>query len=81
MGERSGVNLRGEYGPAWDGPGAKGKEPQKETSKDAGKMVVDDSKESLAKVDKMDVDVELSDAEKKREQKEGPSGLFTSFDC
>lgn len=64
LGERSGVNLRGEYGPAWDGPGAQGKDPQKE--KDEVKMAVDESKE-----DKMDVDVELSDAEKKREQREG----------
>ncbi|THG99281.1 hypothetical protein EW026_g3031 [Hermanssonia centrifuga] len=28
LGERSGVNLRGEYGPIWDGPGGKNEEGQ-----------------------------------------------------
>ncbi|KZT22699.1 hypothetical protein NEOLEDRAFT_1119319 [Neolentinus lepideus HHB14362 ss-1] len=53
LGERSGVNLRGEYGPTWDGPGLK-KDSQSETkeNKEAKeqpseeKMQVDDPLES-----------------------------------
>lgn len=52
LGERSGVNLRGEYGPVWDGPGGRetdGKaEAQASGKKDAAeegdKMQVDETK-------------------------------------
>ena len=40
LGERSGVNLRGEYGPTWNGPGAKpevGGEAEKDKDKDNDK--------------------------------------------
>ena len=70
LGERSGVNLRGEYGPAWDGPGAKGKEAHREDVKDEVKMEVDDAKD-VVNEEKMNVDSEASEAEKKRQQKEG----------
>ncbi|KAI8980599.1 UDP-glucose 4-epimerase [Trametes punicea] len=54
LGERSGVNLRGEYGPMWDGPGSK------ERSDEENKMEVDESAEDrIAK-----------DAERKRKEKE-----------
>ncbi|KAI0756087.1 THO complex subunit 1 transcription elongation factor-domain-containing protein [Daedaleopsis nitida] len=46
LGERSGVNLRGEYGPAWDGPTVK--PPAQETVKEEGdkdQMDVDQTKE------------------------------------
>jgi len=43
LGERSGVNLRGEYGPPWDGPVAK---PAKlKEDKEGDKMAVDKSPE------------------------------------
>ncbi|KAI0640295.1 UDP-glucose 4-epimerase [Trametes polyzona] len=57
LGERSGVNLRGEYGPAWEGPGSKGHERQDE---EENKMEVDETKEEQAS----------SEAEKKRKEKE-----------
>ncbi|KAH9929771.1 THO complex subunit 1 transcription elongation factor-domain-containing protein [Fomitopsis serialis] len=50
LGERSGVNLRGEYGPTWDGPGAKKEEgaeepgPAKKEAEDETKMQVDEPK-------------------------------------
>ncbi|KAL7284940.1 hypothetical protein ACG7TL_000028 [Trametes sanguinea] len=56
LGERSGVNLRGEYGPMWDGPGAKGNERQEEENK----MEVDEAAE----------DPVAKDAERKRKEKE-----------
>ncbi|KAI9067221.1 UDP-glucose 4-epimerase [Trametes sanguinea] len=56
LGERSGVNLRGEYGPMWDGPGAKGNERQEEETK----MEVDESLEDPA----------AKEAERKRKEKE-----------
>lgn len=59
------MNLRGEYGPVWDGPGSKGKEHQKDGVKGETKMQVDETKEGVAKEDKMDVDVEAGEVEKK----------------
>ena len=67
LGERSGVNLRGEYGPPWTGPTTK---PQEKVEAAAG--------EGTDK-DKMDVDEEkakeeqavISAAEKRRKEKEG----------
>lgn len=65
LGERSGVNLRGEYGPVWTGPGAKGYERENEKDK------VAETKQEEG-VEKMDVDEEaVSAAEKKRKEKEG----------
>lgn len=56
LGERSGVNLRGEYGPAWDGPGVH-REGERETM-DAGAQEVTVVVEEKAEVaeDKMEVD-------------------------
>ncbi|KAH9884633.1 UDP-glucose 4-epimerase [Cubamyces lactineus] len=56
LGERSGVNLRGEYGPMWEGPGAKGLEKKDEDAK----MEVDEAAEEQA----------ARDAERKRKEKE-----------
>ncbi len=58
LGERSGVNLRGEYGPMWEGPGAKGHERKDE---EANQMEVDETKEEQA----------AKDAERKRKEKDG----------
>ena len=52
LGERSGVNLRGEYGPVWDGPGGKDSEmkpgqqvsDKKGGAEDGDKMQVDETK-------------------------------------
>ncbi|KAH9949329.1 UDP-glucose 4-epimerase [Amylocystis lapponica] len=66
LGERSGVNLRGEYGPVWDGPGLKDREEREKEGAGAGeedKMQVDDAK----------ADTEESVAAKRRERKEGIS--------
>ena len=77
LGERSGVNLRGEYGPLWDGPGAKGKEQEKTGTPEKQEG---ENAEGEKDKDKMDVDVEdekLKDeqaaraAEKRRKEKEG----------
>ncbi|OJT13963.1 THO complex subunit 1 [Trametes pubescens] len=57
LGERSGVNLRGEYGPMWEGPGAKGHERKDE---EANQMEVDEAKEEQA----------AKDAERKRKEKD-----------
>ncbi|KAH9923139.1 UDP-glucose 4-epimerase [Epithele typhae] len=57
LGERSGVNLRGEYGPTWDGPAATAVERKAE---EESKMDVDESKEEQA----------ASAAEKRRKEKE-----------
>ncbi|TBU42542.1 UDP-glucose 4-epimerase [Dichomitus squalens] len=76
LGERSGVNLRGEYGPVWDGPGTKGQEREKAsaTEKQEG-----ENGEGEKDKDKMDVDVEdekakeeqaANAAEKRRKEKE-----------
>lgn len=69
LGEWSGVNLRGEYGPMWDRPSA----PGVEESSVAGK---DGIKEEGGEKDKMDVDVSQEEeavraAEKRRQEKEG----------
>jgi len=51
LGERSGVNLRGEYGPPWDGPVAK-PEKSKEEKEDKDKMAIDESSEVLEEAKK-----------------------------
>ncbi|GBE77325.1 THO complex subunit 1 [Sparassis crispa] len=82
LGERSGVNLRGEYGPVWDGPGAKGESERGPT------MDVDAEKKEVEE-DKMVVDEENSEGkegeesaaakEAKREQKEDFYHTFWSL--
>ena len=48
LGERSGVNLRGEYGPPWDGPVAKPAKPKgKKEKEDKNKMAIDESSDVL----------------------------------
>lgn len=51
LGERSGVNLRGEYGPPWDGPVAKPVKPKGEREAE-DKMAVDESSEVLEEAKK-----------------------------
>ena len=66
LGERSGVNLRGEYGPAWDGPGVK-----KDEEEDKKMEVVEDDKSAGAKKeDEMQVDEGKKDENKKGDAKE-----------
>ena len=54
LGERSGVNLRGEYGPPWDGPVAKPAklEGKEGGDKDKDKMTVDESSDVLEEAKK-----------------------------
>ena len=49
LGERSGVNLRGEYGPVWDGPGGRESEGKAEGQ-------TSDKKDATEEGDKMQVD-------------------------
>lgn len=70
LGERSGVNLRGEYGPAWDGPGIK------EETEVVAMDVKQDGKPVTQTDDEMQVDEVASEespalADRKQEQKEG----------
>lgn len=58
LGERSGVNLRGEYGPTWNGPGTK---PEATAEPEKDKMEVDETKEEQV----------VSAAEKRKKEKEG----------
>lgn len=51
LGERSGVNLRGEYGPIWEGPGVKEEDGRLQLGQSASeedKMQVDDAKPDRA---------------------------------
>ncbi|KAM5538332.1 hypothetical protein V8D89_007934 [Ganoderma adspersum] len=57
LGERSGVNLRGEYGPTWNGPGTK---PEVTAEPEKDKMEVDETKEEQV----------ASAAEKRKKEKE-----------
>lgn len=54
LGERSGVNLRGEYGPPWDGPVTKPAKPKEKEGegKDKDKMTVDEDQEALEEAKK-----------------------------
>ena len=53
LGERSGVNLRGEYGPPWDGPVAKPEKPKEEKEgEEKDKMAVDENPEVLEEAKK-----------------------------
>jgi THO complex subunit 1 len=51
LGERSGVNLRGEYGPTWEGVKESGNNEEGNTSVDAG-----DTRESKAEGGAMQID-------------------------
>lgn len=59
LGERSGVNLRGEYGPAWDGPGV-GKEEANESVMDAKQQKPGASAGDEMQVDEVKADEETS---------------------
>jgi len=54
LGERSGVNLRGEYGPPWDGPVTKPTKPKEKEGegKDKDKMTVDEDQDALEEAKK-----------------------------
>ena len=52
LGERSGVNLRGEYGPAWDGPVARPAKQRDREGEGRDKMAVDESPEALEEAKK-----------------------------
>jgi THO complex subunit 1 len=53
LGERSGVNLRGEYGPPWDGPVANPVKPKGgKEGEDKDKMAVDESSDILEEAKK-----------------------------
>lgn len=88
LGERSGVNLRGEYGPAWDGPGLDIWSPDsnKEDKQDivmeekpretTDAMQVDDGSKTEVKADEETKDV----ADAKQQQKDGMSiPVFLAF--
>lgn len=52
LGERSGVNLRGEYGPPWDGPVTKPAKPKVKEGDEKDKMAIDESPEALEEAKK-----------------------------
>ncbi|TFY63371.1 hypothetical protein EVJ58_g3295 [Rhodofomes roseus] len=62
LGERSGVNLRGEYGPVWDAPGGK-----KEGSAANAEEQVSMKKEAAEEEDKMQVDESKAESNKQEE--------------
>lgn len=91
LSERSGVNLRGEYAPVWEGPGIK-KEDDKVKMEASDKGEAEGEKKEEAKEkgageeDKMEVDEvkpeEKEDSEaKKRAQKEGECGSTLLVHC
>lgn len=61
LGERSGVNLRGEYGPAWEGPGVKSADED---------VKMEEEKPQPVTGDDMQVDEEKK-GDLKQEQKDG----------
>jgi THO complex subunit 1 len=62
LGERSGVNLRGEYGPVWDGPGTK-----QEETEDVTMGTAEEAKQPAPAEDKMQVDGEAKTEEETKE--------------
>lgn len=84
LGERSGVNLRGEYGPVWDGPGVEKWEGKDETAgKSAGGDVQMDDVKPKEQGTEMSVDdgneegpSKPSPEELKQQQKEGSLSLL-----
>lgn len=80
LGERSGVNLRGEYGPVWDGPGID-KVETKEVAMDTTEKPAAPSGDAMQVDDpKPDADSPATSraTDKKREEKEGMSLAYTS---
>jgi hypothetical protein len=79
LGERSGVNLRGEYGPTWEGVKESGKNENDSTTTDAG-----DTKGSDVEGDKMQVDEAKTESDPKKpvpvakDKKEGESFPYYS---
>jgi len=67
LGERSGVNLRGEYGPTWEGVQFPPK--LKQSSSDGVKL--DESQNGIQEDDKMQVDVKKSLPQTAAEKKAG----------
>ena len=70
LSERSGVNLRGEYGPMWEGVGWQAKE---ETKDEGGDVKMEDSEEKpqTKETDTMQVDEDASKANKISAEKMG----------
>lgn len=66
LGERSGVNLRGEYGPVWDDPGGR-----KEESVAKAEERVSMKKEAAEEEDKMQVDESKAEGSPEANRKEG----------
>ncbi|KAK7464471.1 hypothetical protein VKT23_006641 [Stygiomarasmius scandens] len=79
LGERSGVNLRGEYGPAWEGPGIAKGQAQEEKGEEKRKDEVVKAEEG----DKMQVDdtepAKTASSSKASEQKEDFYNTFWSL--
>lgn len=79
LGERSGVNLRGEYGPTWEGVslGEKTKADEKDVEMEVAKSLEPEAKEGEAQGDKMQIDSKEVKkpvpAESLAEKKEGES--------
>lgn len=69
LGERSGVNLRGEFGPVWEGPGTKKDE-------EGDSMKAEKTEENqVAEADKMQVDEEKgAPTPEASESKDGTDG-------
>lgn len=62
LGERSGVNLRGEYGPTWEGV----KVIEKKGDGDENEIPAADAKQPGAEGDKMEVDEVKADGDVKK---------------
>ncbi|KAL4250311.1 hypothetical protein ABKN59_003143 [Abortiporus biennis] len=73
LGERSGVNLRGEYGPAWEGPGVFGEYGKAEVQV---QPVKEETKEEDAK---MQVDEEKPEGESEKQEEEQKDDFYNTF--
>ncbi|CCL98899.1 uncharacterized protein FIBRA_00906 [Fibroporia radiculosa] len=71
LGERSGVNLRGGYGPVWDGPGVKGSEGdiKMQTREEGGEKSAEGGEEDKMEVDGVQVEEQENREAKKNQQK------------
>jgi len=82
LGERSGVNLRGEYGPTWEGVslGEKTKADEKDVEMEVTKSLEEPEAKGEAQGDKMQIDSKEAKkpvpAESLAEKKEGESLEF-----
>ena len=85
LGERSGVNLRGEYGPIWEGVQLKAKDEKKEQT-EAPSDVDEKAEPDAMQVDELKPDSQKAPsspsklADKKSEKKEGGCLVNGSFD-